>query len=134
MKHHRHTASMIMVQQADTCVVRNKQKCAPETHSGNRLVEICECGARRHTNFKYNFMERGVWFNSVKKGYICEGSVCGWCHTFHRTLAGAVRCLREHRRSCKMQGGYSDRYIYEATRQGKEYPKAYKQVFIEIED
>lgn len=43
--------------------------------------------------------------------YICTGSVRGQCQHIHRTLTGAVDCLRRDRRACKRQGGYSDRAV-----------------------
>jgi hypothetical protein len=44
--------------------------------------------------------------------YETEGNVRGNCGHRHRTLDGAIRCLRRDHRGCVSQGGYSDRYIY----------------------
>jgi hypothetical protein len=51
---------------------------------------------------------------TAKNGYTCGTSrdVRGNCGHTHRTLSGAVRCLRDDRRGCKSQGGYSDRAIH----------------------
>lgn len=44
--------------------------------------------------------------------YTCTGSVRGNCGHNHRLIEGAVRCCKQDSRSCKAQGGYSDRAIY----------------------
>jgi hypothetical protein len=46
--------------------------------------------------------------------YTTSGDVCGDCGHRHRTMSGAVRCLRDDQRGCHSQGGYSDRSIYYA--------------------
>ena len=43
--------------------------------------------------------------------YTTKGSVRGQCAHKHRTLSGAVRCLKDDRRGCERQGGYSDRDV-----------------------
>lgn len=45
--------------------------------------------------------------------YSTKGSVRGACGHRHRTLGGAIACLRRDRAGCKRQGGYSDRIVYE---------------------
>ena len=47
--------------------------------------------------------------------YECKGSVNGTCDHYHRTLSGAVDCLRRRQRGCHQQGGYCDAEIYEVT-------------------
>ena len=59
--------------------------------------------------------------------YRCVGDVRGWCGHRHRTIDGALRCLRRDQSGCHSQGGYSDRAIYlyddDGHRQGlAEYP------------
>ena len=43
--------------------------------------------------------------------YTLEGNVRGRCGHSHRTLSGAVRCLKQDRKGCAGQGGYSDLVI-----------------------
>jgi len=43
--------------------------------------------------------------------YRTQGSVRGRCGHNHRTLSGAVRCLKQDRKGCAVAGGYSDRDI-----------------------
>jgi hypothetical protein len=45
------------------------------------------------------------------KTYGCIGEVRGDCGHKHRTLSGAVSCLKRDREGCGSQGGYSDREI-----------------------
>lgn len=43
--------------------------------------------------------------------YTTWGSVRGDCGHLHRTREEAKRCLARDRRSCRAQGGYSDRTL-----------------------
>lgn len=43
--------------------------------------------------------------------YTTTGSVRGDCGHRHRTLTGAVRCLRDDQVGCARQGGCSDREV-----------------------
>ena len=46
--------------------------------------------------------------------YVCghRRNVRGTCGHKHKTLHGAVDCLRKDQRNCRRQGGYSDRGIH----------------------
>jgi len=52
--------------------------------------------------------------------YRTTGSVRGDCGHRHRTLSGAIRCLRRDQSGCAGQGGYSDRRIVEIDDDGEE--------------
>jgi hypothetical protein len=49
--------------------------------------------------------------------YERHGEINGTCDHYHRTLAGAVECLRRNQRACHALGGgaYSDAEVYEIT-------------------
>ena len=55
--------------------------------------------------------------------YVCRGKIRGDCGHAHRTLSGALACLRRDARGCRRQsaGGYSDRVVWHV-----EGPAAYK--------
>lgn len=46
-------------------------------------------------------------------------NVTGDCGHKHRTLNGALKCLRHHRSGCAAQGGYSDRSIFQVDENGR---------------
>ena len=43
--------------------------------------------------------------------YTTMGPVCLDCEHIHKSLRAAWKCLRDHQRGCRSQGGYSDRQI-----------------------
>ena len=47
-----------------------------------------------------------------KDYYVMDGSVRGQCNHKHRTIKGLARCLKQDRKACRSQGGYSDRYPF----------------------
>ena len=52
--------------------------------------------------------------------YTTTGPVRGSCGHRHRTLGGALRCLRRDVSGCRRQGGYSDRRLLDDS--GAEIP------------
>lgn len=50
--------------------------------------------------------------------FTTKGSVRGSCGHDHRTLKGAVACLKRDQRGCAKQGGYSDRTVLLSTGEG----------------
>lgn len=47
----------------------------------------------------------------MKPYIVCEGSVRGNCWHKHRTIRGALKCLKDDQIGCERQGGYSDREL-----------------------
>ena len=47
------------------------------------------------------------------KKFTTYGSVCSGCGHSHRSFESALKCLRSNQQGCRIQGGYSDRSIYE---------------------
>jgi len=47
----------------------------------------------------------------MKKYFTTIGDVRGSCNHKHRSVLTAARCLREDRKGCEKQGGYSDRTV-----------------------
>lgn len=52
-------------------------------------------------------------------GYTTKGEIRGECGHTHRSLQAALRCKEADQRGCRMQGGYSDRYVYGVDEQGR---------------
>ena len=52
-------------------------------------------------------------------GYTTSGKIRGECGHTHRTLRAALDCTERDRRGCRMQGGYSDRYVYGTDDKGR---------------
>jgi len=58
-------------------------------------------------------------YSSEVRYYFTDGPVRGNCGHRHKSRTTADRCLRRDRRGCEGQGGYSDRSIRLALRDGR---------------
>lgn len=56
----------------------------------------------------------------MKEYYTTDGDVRGSCDHKHRTLDAAQKCKDKDSCGCASQGGYSDRYIYRVSEDGRE--------------
>lgn len=52
------------------------------------------------------------WWPEQEEGIICFGDFCGWCGHVHKRVDTAKKCLDRHKKGCEMQGGYSDRKLF----------------------
>ena len=57
--------------------------------------------------------------------YITTGDIRGRCPHRHRTIQGALACLRRDRDGCHSQGGYSDRCLVEVSPTGRREIEVY---------
>jgi hypothetical protein len=57
--------------------------------------------------------------------FITTGDVRGQCPHRHRTVQGALACLRRDREGCRSQGGYSDRVLVEVNATGEREIEVY---------
>ncbi len=59
----------------------------------------------------YRKQMKTIYRKQTKTIYRNIGPVRGFCGHDHRTLNGAVECLKRDQRDCSAHGGYSDRNV-----------------------
>lgn len=104
------------------------------TGRGSSVREACEDARRRgrEADIKPEYLVEGISdaeseaidreADEAAPTYTTDGEIRGCCGHSHRTLGGALRCLREDQEGCRRQGGWSDREVMRKLPNGKLEP------------